>query len=174
MPSFAGSTCRTARVGGPEEETFTVRRHPQRQRRALRVARVMVRRPTITAAMISVALLVAACAGGEADGESAASTVSPSATTAAPPAGASRFCQLLAETDGEVKESWVGSAEHRSQLDGLAAAAPDDVRPDVERFRDHVREFVDPGLPGSADAARYPDDVRAAVGRIAEYRSQRC
>ena len=134
-----------------------------------------MRRPTMAAALFGAALLVAACGDGAGDGEATAAAGSSSTTTtAAQTAGASRFCQLLAEGDGEVEESYLGSAEHRAQLDRLVADAPEEMRPDVERFRDHVREFVDPAVPGSADMARYPDDVRAAIGRIADYREQRC
>lgn len=134
----------------------------------------MGRRFTITAAVLGAALFVAACGGGEAESESTAAAGRSSTTTSAQTTGGSRFCQLLAETDGEVEEPYLGSTKHRAHLDGLVAAAPDEVRLDVERFRDHVREFVDPAVPGSADIERYPDDVRAAVGRIANYRTQRC
>ena len=134
-----------------------------------------VRRPTIAAALLGAALLVSSCGDGPGDREATAAAGSSSvSTTAALAAGGSPFCQLLAESDGEVEESYLGSAQHRAQLDRLAAAAPDEVRSDVERFRDHVREFVDPAVPGSADMARYPDDVRAAIGRIADYQEQRC
>lgn len=133
-----------------------------------------VRRPTIAAALLGVALLVAACGDGEEDGEATAAAGSSSTTAGATPPAPSRFCQLLADADGEVEESYLGSARHRAQLDEFAGAAPDEVRPQVERVRDHVREFVDPAVPGSADMERYPDDVRTAIGRIADYRERRC
>ena len=128
----------------------------------------------MAAALLGGALLFSACGDGEVDRKATAAAGSSSTTTTAAQTAGSRFCQLLAEVDGEVEESYLGSAEHRAQLDRLVAAAPDEVRPDVERFRDHVREFVHPSVPGSADMARYPDDVRAAIGRIADYREQRC
>ena len=81
---------------------------------------------------------------------------------------------LLAEADGEVEESYLGSADHLARLDGLVAAAPDDVRPDVERFRDHVRTSVSPSAPGSADIDRYPEPVVAAIDRIEQHRADRC
>ena len=134
-----------------------------------------MRRSTMAAALLGAALLVGACGDGKVDrGATAAAGSSSTTTGATPTAGDSQFCHLVAEADGEVEESYLGSAQHRAQLDRLVAAAPDDVRPDVARFRDHVREFVDPSVPGSADMARYPDDVRAAIGRIADYREQRC
>lgn len=141
----------------------------------------MRRRATLRAALraavaVGLVLVGVACGGSEEGDEQAAAGAAPSTSTtsAAPPADRSAFCELLADTAGEVDESYLGSAEHRVQIDRLAAAAPDEVRPDVERFRDHVREFVDPDVPGSADMERYPDDVRTALGRIAEYQAQRC
>jgi len=141
-----------------------------------------MRRPaTLRAALraavaVGLVLVGVACGGSEEADDQAAAGGAPSTSTtsAAPPADRSAFCELLADTSGEVDESYLGSAEHRVQLDRLVAAAPDEVRPDVERFRDHVREFVNPAVPGSADMERYPDDVQAAVGRIAEYRAQQC
>lgn len=133
-----------------------------------------MRRSTIAPALLGVALLVAACGSDERNGEATAAAKSSSTTAAAASGAGSRFCGLLAETDGEVEESYLGSAEHRAELDRLASAAPDEVRADVERFRNHVKEFVNPAVPGSADIERYPSDVRAAIGRIADYREQRC
>lgn len=141
----------------------------------------MRRRATLRAALratvaLGLVLLAVACGRSEEGEEQAAAGDAPSTSTTSAPPAADRgaFCELLVDTAGEVDESYLGSAEHRAQLDGLVAAAPDEVRPDVDRFRDHVREFVDPAVPGSADMERYPGDVQAAVGRIAEYRAQRC
>ena len=140
----------------------------------------MRRRATLRVALraavaVGLVLVGVACGGSEEGDEQAAAGGAPStSTTSSAPADRSAFCELLAETSGEVDESYLGSAEHRAHLDRLVGAAPDEVRPEVERFRDHVREFVDPAVPGSADIGRYPDDVRTAVGRIAEYRAQRC
>ena len=134
-----------------------------------------LRRSRAAAALLGAALLVAAC--GEDDpggGGTAAPDAAPTSTTTSTAAGESRFCALLAETTGEVEESYLGSPEHRAQIDQLAAAAPDEVRPDVERYRDHVHELVDPAIPGSADFERYPADVKAAVGRITAFQQQRC
>ncbi|HVM03367.1 MAG TPA: hypothetical protein VM263_11915 [Acidimicrobiales bacterium] len=117
------------------------------------------------------ALLAAGCGDGQADGEQAGPTAAPTSTTTA---AGGRFCAVLAATDGEVEESYLGSPEHLAELDRMVAAAPVDVRPDVEAFRDHVVELVDPAVPGSADMARYPEPVRTAIGRIQAYRDAHC
>ncbi|MFP5375515.1 MAG: hypothetical protein ACLGIO_01870, partial [Acidimicrobiia bacterium] len=129
-------------------------------------------RRTVAAAVVGMALLAAGCGDGQAGGEQAGPTAAPTSTTTA--AGSGRFCAVLAATDGEVEESYLGSPEHLAELDRMVAAAPDDVRPDVEAFRDHVVELVDPAVPGSADMARYPEPVRAAIGRIQAYRDAHC
>lgn len=125
-------------------------------------------RRALAGAVVGMALLAAGCGDGQAGGEQAAPT---STTTAA---GDSGFCALLAATDGEVEESYLGSPEHVADLDRMVAAAPADVRPDVKAFRDHVVELVDPAVPGSADIARYPEPARAAIGRIQAYRDAHC
>lgn len=128
----------------------------------------------LRAALVGVAVLAAACGSaddGDGGGAAAAST---STTSQGAAAGQDRFCVLLAEADGEVEESYLGSADHLARLDGLVAAAPDDVRPDVERFRDHVRTSVSPSIPGSADIDRYPEPVVAAIDRIKQHRADRC
>lgn len=130
------------------------------------------RRTVLRAALLGLTLLAAACGSGDdVDTAGAASTTT---TTRAAAAGEAGFCELLAETDGQVEESYLGSAEHLAHLDDLAAAAPDDVRPDVELFRDHVRTSVSPDTPGSADIERYPGPVVAAVDRIQQHRADRC
>lgn len=138
-----------------------------------------IRRSRAAAALLGAALIVAACSADDPDGDGTpASDAAPASTTTSTAtstsAGESRFCALLAETTGEVEESYLGSPQHRAQIEQLAAAAPDEVRPDVERFSDHVHEFVDPAIPGSADVERYPADVKAAVGRITAFQQQRC
>jgi hypothetical protein len=130
------------------------------------------RRAALRATLLGAALLGAAC-GSEDDGTAAATGSSTTATTAST-AGQTRFCELLAEADGEVEESYLGSADHRAQLDGLVAAAPEDVRPDLELFRDHVRTSVSASAPGSADIANYPDPVVAAIERVQQHRADRC
>ena len=130
------------------------------------------RRTVLGAALLGLAIVTAAC-GREDDGETAAA-LSSSTTAKAPATVEARFCELLAESDGEVEETYLGSADHLALLDGLVASAPDGVRPDVELFRDHVRTSVSPSTPGSADIERYPAPVVAAIDRIQRHRADRC
>ena len=130
------------------------------------------RRAVLRTALLGLAVLAAAC--GNADDGDGAAAASTSATSQAATTGQDRFCELLAGADGEVEESYLGSADHLARLDGMVAAAPDDVRPDVELFRDHVRSSVSPSAPGSADIDRYPEPVVAAVDRIQQHRADRC
>lgn len=129
-------------------------------------------RTALRGALLGVVLLAAAC--GEDGGEGPQATGTTVTTAPAAGSGQDRFCDLLAQTDGEVAESYLGSAEHLVALDGLVAAAPAGVLPDVEAYRDHVRTSVRPADPGSADVAGWPAPVNAAIGRIQEHRSAHC
>ena len=132
------------------------------------------RRAVLRTALLGLAVLAAGCGNADDGDGDAAAAASTSATSQAGATGHERFCELLAEADGEVEESYLGSADHLARLDGMVAAAPGDVRPDVELFRDHVRRSVSPSAPGSADIDRYPEPVVAAIDRIQQHRADRC
>ena len=86
----------------------------------------------------------------------------------------SEFCARAARA-GERPEAYVGSAEHVRDVEGLAAAAPAEIRAELDVVRELLASGgVDPANPDSNLSETWPAEVQAAVGKVTEYIATHC
>lgn len=84
------------------------------------------------------------------------------------------FCDAVHARD-DVPESYVGSPEHVRDLDDVLAVAPDDIRPDVQTFRDFLAEGgISPDDPESNLVENFPPEVREATEAVRTYTEEHC
>lgn len=81
---------------------------------------------------VLIAALITGCSGSEGSGTSGRS---PSASVSA---DFGSFCDEFTRLDVERPESYIGSAEQVTDIEGLAVVAPDPVRDDVDTFLDYL------------------------------------
>lgn len=114
----AGYACHTTSAEAAEEESFAIRCANRGGGLPFRLGRVMRRRATLRVALraaVAVGLVLVGLAfggSGEGDEQASAGGDPSTSTTSSAPGDRSAFCALLAETSGEVEESYLGSAEH--------------------------------------------------------------
>jgi hypothetical protein len=110
--------------------------------------------------------------------EGVGSTVAPAPESTAPAgttASASVYCERAALLDGERPEAYVGSAQHRADVDGLLAVAPEPVASALRTFAAFLASgAIDPSHPDSNLAENWPVDVQAAIGEIVEFNDATC
>jgi hypothetical protein len=91
------------------------------------------------------------------------------------PESLSAFCARAASLAGERPEAYVGSAEHVRDVEGLAAVAPVEIRPELEILRDFLADGgVDPANPDSNLTENWPARIQAAVSKVTEYIAAHC
>ncbi len=134
--------------------------------------------------LISIASAAACGSSDEADDptnvsdESSNSTHSaaPSESTSSGTASVEAFCAEYATLQGERPESYVGSAEHRADIEGLLAVSPSEVAGNVATFGDYVASGAinSEADPNSNLAENWPTDVQAAIANIQSYATENC
>lgn len=138
--------------------------------------------------------LVALTACGSAEGESTASSAEAATSTMAPLVSATapdsvaasiastavmselvEFCRLAQATDDELPESFIGSTEHVEMVDALATAAPSEVRPHLETYRNYLSSgAIDHAYPETKDTENWPDEIRSATADAQAFISSNC
>lgn len=140
------------------------------------------------ALLASAGLVLGGCGGDDADADAdqeatTTATDAPSTAADAPSTAAEEpatddvaaFCAEMERLDGETTEAYVGSDQHVADIEGLAAVAPDDVRPAVERYRDFLASgAVTADDPSSNETDGWPEDVQADIAEIRDARDARC
>lgn len=127
-----------------------------------------------------------ACSGSGSDADETAPESGEPAAPAEPadsappvdsgPASVEAFCTQFVSLQVEQPESYVGSARHLADIDGLLAVAPDGVAADVTTFRDYVSSgAIDAEAdPESTLTANWPDDVTAAITNTQTFAADNC
>lgn len=119
----------------------------------------MTVRRTLTALAVALVLVTSACGD---DGRDV-------------PAEAKAFCDEMDRVGGGQPQGYAGSAEHIADIEALVEVAPDDVRDELERYRDALTAQQAHGVdPATADAAPDPDAVQADIDAVQEYADTTC
>ena len=86
------------------------------------------------------------------------------------------FCEEYAGLQGEVPESYVGSAEHLADVERLLAVAPDSVSAELVIFRDYLSSGVIDSAadPESNSTENWPAEVQAAIGNVQTFWEENC
>lgn len=85
------------------------------------------------------------------------------------------FCAEAAELEEERPAGYVGSAEHVEDIDALAAASPDAIRPDVETLSAFLADGgVDPADPATNLRENYPPEILTSIDAITDFISATC
>ena len=86
------------------------------------------------------------------------------------------FCEEYAGLQGEVSESYVGSAEHLADVERLLAVAPDSVSAELVIFRDYLSSGVIDSAadPESNSTENWPAEVQAAIGNVQTFWEENC
>ncbi len=137
-----------------------------------------LRRSSLLASGLVVALALLGCGGGDEDADPpASSTTTTEATTGSAPSEVvdpQAFCAEMERLDGERPESYVGSDEHVADTDALADVAPEEVRPAIERYRDFLASGAITDDPGSNETDSWPEEVQADIAAIQDYATAHC
>jgi len=85
-------------------------------------------------------------------------------------------CAEYAGLQGEVSESYVGSAEHLADVERLLAVAPDSVSAELVIFRDYLSTgAIDSAAdPESNLTENWPAEVQAAIGNVQTFGEENC
>lgn len=103
-------------------------------------------------------------------------TDEPPATTsgAVDAADGEAFCAEMARVDVEQPEAYVGSEDHLADIEGLVEVAPEEIRPEVERYRDFLASGQITDDPDTKQTDSWPEDVQADITAIADFRLAAC
>ena len=115
----------------------------------------------------------AACSGSD-DGSETAPDATALARSSA--SGVEAFCGEFNSLQGEQPESYVGSAEHLADIEGLLAGSPEPVAGNPVVFRDDVASGANDteADPESNVTENWPDDVQAAIGGRVDFAQTNC
>lgn len=122
--------------------------------------------------LLALGTLVSLC------GCSSDDTSSPAETVVAATSGTadlSAYCEQVAALDGERPEDYVGSAEHRADVENLIAVAPEAALDPLKVFSAFLSSgAIVPDDPESNVVENWPAAVRAALGEIAAFNDATC
>lgn len=145
----------------------------------------------LVAGVLGVVVLHAGCGGDDAATSPAQTvTTDPIASTAAVASMTSAaseptstvtaasvrvYCERAALLDGERPEAYVGSVQHRADVDGLLAVAPEPVASALRTFAAFLASgAIDSADPDSNLTENWPADVQAAIGAIVAFNDATC
>ena len=87
----------------------------------------------------------------------------------------SAYCDQVAALNGERPEAYVGSAEHRADVEKLIVVAPEAALGPLKVFSAFLATgVIVPGDPESNVVENWPSAVQAALGEIAAYNDAAC
>jgi len=128
-------------------------------------------------AIVLVTIATACSEAGTGDGGSV--TVPPVTSTEPTDSGSASveaFCAEYADLQGEVSESYVGSAEHLADVERLLTVAPDSMSAELVIFRDYLSSgAIDSAAdPESNSTENWPAEVQAAIGNVQTFGEDNC
>lgn len=137
------------------------------------------RQLALSLALAGSLLLLSGCSDGDEDATTQNTASTPTAPTPDDADGEdgddlSEFCAEADRQPEVVPETFVGSAEHIAHIEALAAEAPDDIRPELETFRDFLTSGEVTDDPDSNLVENWPAEVAEAAEASREFIAANC
>lgn len=160
-------------------------RRLQQRRRVRRTAGALVGAAIVLVALAVVAALPGDQGGGRVtsggpDRTTVPATTAPTAPSTTTTSGPTEveteaFCSYTADFDEEQPESYVGSAEHVADIQGMVDVAPEEIRAQAETYLAFlVGGGIDPDDPDTRLTETFPPEVRSAIEDITGYIETTC